>query len=387
MDTPMEPGHRLLCACARSAHRPPDRGLVHALLREEIDWARLLPLAARHRMLPFLFRHLRGESLPAHVASRLLEAYESNTARNLAMIAACVRLVRGFDAAGIRTIAFKGPVTAYALYGDLGLRGFTDLDLIVAPHDVPQARQVLDRLGLSPEVRLGPAQEQALLHYRHELTFSTEDGSFHLDLHWRLLVPHLRMTQDEGGVWDRSVTVDLAGARVRTLGPGDSLAYACVRAAVDSWATLYRIVDIAEAAAAAGGEVGEALGRATQVGRRGLMLVGLLLASELLQAPLDPSIVEEARSLPRVVAAACEGRAAMFAPEAPSRSLLSRDRLLRTVIEGPKARLECLLFLPFSPGPSDVGLLNLPRPLWGAYRLVRLVRALALWVRGRGTIG
>lgn len=375
---------RLLCACARGRQSRPRFDEPNSLLREGIDWQHTLALGRRHRMLPFLHRHLRdvGEAgATPETREQLRLAYERNAAWNLAMTAALVRLLKALGAERIRPVAFKGPVTSFALYGDLGLRGFTDVDVLIDGHDFHRAHVALRTLGLSPEMRLSARQARALVRYRNELTFSSEDQSFHVDLHWRILVHHLRMLPDDAGVWERAGVVDLAGVSVHTLGATDLLSYFCARAAVDSWATLYRICDIAEAVRVAG-EAGlaDALDRASRVGKRRMMLVGLLMAHELLRARVPDEIVREARKIGAVVRTAAKAEREMFDLDARERGLLRRDLSLLRLLDSPRERLAFAMFLPLSPGPHDIKVVDLPEGLWWAYRLIRVVRAGAKWM-------
>jgi len=56
------PGSRrevmLLLRCARIRMAPADAVWLRALLLAPLDWASLLRLASRHRLLPLLYRHL-----------------------------------------------------------------------------------------------------------------------------------------------------------------------------------------------------------------------------------------------------------------------------------------------------------------------------------------
>jgi hypothetical protein len=44
---------------------------------------------------------------------------------------------------GIQTVPFKGPALAVQAYGDLSLRQYDDLDLLIHEADVPRAYQLL----------------------------------------------------------------------------------------------------------------------------------------------------------------------------------------------------------------------------------------------------
>jgi hypothetical protein len=71
----------------------------------------------------------------------------ARVARTLMLDAAAVECVSALRTEGIRAILLKGPVTARWLYPDAGVRGYMDVDLLVARADFRRALRVLGRLG------------------------------------------------------------------------------------------------------------------------------------------------------------------------------------------------------------------------------------------------
>ena len=56
-------------------------------------------------------------------------------------------LLRNFKAAGIPAIPYKGPALAATAYGNVGLRVFGDLDILIQKEDVPRAADMMTALG------------------------------------------------------------------------------------------------------------------------------------------------------------------------------------------------------------------------------------------------
>jgi len=61
--------------------------------------------------------------------------------------AAAVEAFDAFDAAGVDALLLKGPALARALYAPTEHRGYTDVDVVVAPRDFESTRQILRALG------------------------------------------------------------------------------------------------------------------------------------------------------------------------------------------------------------------------------------------------
>jgi len=128
--------------------------------------------------------------------------------RNLLLAVALVQIVKSFVTEGITAVAFKGPVLALDLYGDVALRPCLDLDLLVPPADVERSERLLTSAGYSP----GPlgGRSRRWRQRQGQRAFYRPDGA-QVDLHWRLLLRRHRtvVRRYEALDWDRM----LYGAR------------------------------------------------------------------------------------------------------------------------------------------------------------------------------
>jgi hypothetical protein len=378
----MRPEIELMLKCARNWPDEAADARIVELLSEQIDWAFLLRIADRHRMKPFLYWNLKEkhfEHLPATVREKLEQRFMANARANLLAMGRMIRLLAEFEEAGIPVIAFKGPLSTYHLYGTPGLREFLDLDLLVAPDDVVRTNELLISSGLRPSVLLSARQLSALVRFRNEFSFIRK--GLHVDLHWKLLYQCYDLEVDHCELWDRSVKTEIEGRAVRTLGPSDFFFYLGMRAAIDCWSSIYRIIDLATAVRTMSPqEFSVALDGASRVGKLRALNVGLLVAKELVGLNLEAPPLNEQRY----------GKAAQNLVYQTMNRLSAnpeyRPGIVMNKFVGIRA-LErfrdkvCLLgWLAFSPGPGDVRFLVLPKQLAFIYRAVRLIRSAAKWV-------
>src|SRR5262245_24893314 len=138
---------QLLLNCARSR---PDLGSVRRLVKKKLDWEILLKLAAQHCVRPILFKSLKTacwHSVPQEIQRQLTFFNRVNVQKNLLFTRELLRLIDLFNENSIRIAAFKGPVLTYAMYDDLSLREFSDLDIIVQETDLSKAEDILIARG------------------------------------------------------------------------------------------------------------------------------------------------------------------------------------------------------------------------------------------------
>ena len=113
----------------------------------------------------------------------------------------------------VSAISYKGPALAASAYGDLSLRQFVDLDLIVRKRDVLRVKELLVTRGWQPEFELNEAQEAAFLDHYYDYGFSNERGGL-VEIHWELTEGYFNVPIDAERLWERLVPITIAGRRV-----------------------------------------------------------------------------------------------------------------------------------------------------------------------------
>jgi hypothetical protein len=301
----------LLLCCTRLKLDKATRDRAQSLFQQNLDWDYLLQLALRQRVMPLLYRQLNQnfiDYVPADFMERLRDYFYLNAARNHLFTEELCELLRLFETNGIRAVAYKGPALAAAVYGDVALRQFSDLDIMIRKEDVMKARALLRLHAYSAEHELTRAQEAALVKIECEQMFFREQGHIYLDLHWEFTPRYFPLKLDAKSIWQRLATTSLGKTQALTFSTEDSLLILCVNAGKEFWPGLSGLCDVAAFVSAAPHLDWETLTReATRANARRMLFVSLLLAHELLAAPIPERIAQslaadrEARSLALMV--------------------------------------------------------------------------------------
>jgi hypothetical protein len=151
-----------------------------------------------------------------------------------------VEVIDAFSTAGITPLALKGSVLAARLYPANPLvRVSSDVDVLVAPEELPLAETALRELALRRVI--DPALEDVFEEHHH-LSFGGPRG---------LVEVHFRLTQAfGGGVFDdaairaRSIPYQFEGRTVRILSPEDEFIYLATHAANHGFLRLAWLVDL-----------------------------------------------------------------------------------------------------------------------------------------------
>lgn len=370
-----DPSARLLVAACSVApvELPVDR---------EPDWEWLLAAAERHAVLPLLARRLpelgAGGAVPPHIAARLRARYDENALRNLAFTGTLAELLGRLAGAGVEAMPIKGPALAISAYGDLALRQFGDLDIVVRPADFGRARSLLGEWGYRAPPELTDAGERTLRSSDHHLPLAHDESKLRVELHWSLDNGRPGRILDGDWVWANARTVSLLGREVPALSWSALLVYLCVHGAKHGWTNLGWIRDVAGVLAAApAGELAGAARLATAADARRRLALGVALARSLLAAPARDDLRPEGGA--EVARLEGEVRAGMFDEAGAGRlqALAFQCRTFDTL----RDRAGLCWHVLAAPHAADVDAVKLPAWLRGLYFLARPARLAAKYGR------
>ena len=367
----------LLCACAAS--KPPAESAARtANWSADVDWNELLRLAEHHGALPLLARNLLPYSsrFSPEAEQSLRSAFDANLRRNLWFASELVRIVEHFERRNLFVVPYKGPVLAESVYGDLALRSFGDLDLLVAPADLEGAKDALGDLGYRPSEENNAATQRLERSFGYELAFDSSNGKHLVELQWALLPHFYGVSLRVEDLLARAGRATVGGRDVPSLAPEDLLLVLCLHAAKHLWMRLMWITDIAETMRSQTIDYAVVLSRARALGIVRILGVSVWLTGHLLGAQLPKAAEEIVGSDPQIEILGREfaerlARAAYYDFES-----FAYFRLILRLRERRRDQLRYFWRLIWTPGAGDVAAIRLPEPLFPAYRMVRVLRLL-----------
>jgi hypothetical protein len=234
-----------------------------------------------------------GGQAPPFLLDFFSQQLRGSAQRGLYLTQELLRLVRLCQAAGIPVVPLKGPLLGQLAYGDIALRPFDDLDLLIQPHDFPRARQLLLAQGYQAQSPLTPAQLGGYVRKYHDYKLMRPDGRVRLELQWGITERAFHAPLNFDHLWPRLQPAKLAGQVVAQLGLADLLLVLCIHGAKHLWQRLIWVCDIAELLRQRLDlDWDELVRRAMQVGVRRMFYLGVRLAHDLLDAPLPPEVVK-----------------------------------------------------------------------------------------------
>jgi len=368
----------LICAVRRSLGVAAEAS--PSLPGVEVDWANLLRLAEKHCVVPLLYKQLERIGIgpiPADVRAKLHAANQENTHTNLFLTGELIKLIDRLDASGIPAIPLKGPTLAVRAYGDVGLRQFSDLDVLVRQSDVGRIQALLSEIGFTAHQRLSSAQDAALQRFDCSCNFISKHGVA-LDVHWGLVDRHHGFAIETERFFERLELVTVNGRELHTLATEHLLLFLCLHGFTHFWERLSWICDVA-ALVMNGNEIDwQLLLRvARENGVLRILLLGVWLAHDVCAAPLPEEVLTAALKDPVVAQVGQQVEQQLFAEGEIPTGIISEARLLIRLRERKRDQLKSALSLLWAPRRYDRMFVSVPKSLSFLYYFIRPARLAA----------
>jgi len=201
----------------------------------EGEWSSLLDFLQAHWIIPFVYRKIGSlppECCPPEtITDEMRQVFLYSCVRSFHMEKQLQEIIEKFRDQGVRVLVLRGPALAFSLYPDPAMRPSGDLDLLVLPEQVVQARHILESLGYKClakrfEVARDFFREECFIHQNNP------GNKFPVDLHWVHweLHPFFKGSEnvDIEDLFQRAWKVETPTLAFETLHPVDYLIHSAI---------------------------------------------------------------------------------------------------------------------------------------------------------------
>ncbi len=292
---PWSPEAELLVWCARTHLTEELRARICERIQEPLHWGRLLDLATSHGVLPLFYRNISTVCpalVPGDVLTKLRQKTQACALLSRSLAQELGNLCDAFAARNVPVVPIKGATLALSAYGDVTLRDFSDLDLLIPESAVGAAQAVL--LGQGYE-RKDPSDDPAEVEHEEGPyhVFIKKRSLFRVDLQWVMAHQHFSFHLDRPEFWAHRTTMMLGTSTVHTLAPEELLILLCVHGSKHAWEQLKWVCDVAELLRSHPNlDWTRVFSQAKAWRCLRFMYIGLALAHRVLDAPIPETVRE-----------------------------------------------------------------------------------------------
>jgi Uncharacterised nucleotidyltransferase len=380
-ENPSCPEKQLLVCCARTRITPDIANAIRKILAGPVDWDYLLWEAEENSITPLLERHLSAiapGAAPPAAQEQLKKTCRANTVRCLYLTAELINILRLFQAQNIPIIPYKGPVLAAQAYGDVALREFEDLDIILRQRDIPKAHEIIVSLGYKPKFDwiLSPGAAASLV--PGEYNYRDEARRAMVELHTEITLRHFPTKPDLNAFIRNLAPVKLSDRDVLTFTAEDLLPMLCIHGSKDFWERLSWIADVNELVQSHPAlDWDRVLQFARPLQATRMLNLGLALASSVLGAALPAELSARVQADRIAGEVAAEVRARLLARPFRTLDAAGRFHFRRRMLVEKLAGWRYAMRLAVVPSEDDWQMVRLPgalAPLYIALRPLRLLQ-------------
>ncbi len=250
----LKPEEKLVLLSAHVQQNDTTLSELDRCLCQITNWDYACKLLIDRAAAPLLISHLstleHASQIPGEVLYRLKQAAQKVLARSMVLSHSFVQIMTRFNQEGIPVIALKGIYLSEWLYGTMGLRQFSDLDLLVHPDACEKALDILESMGFQSEkLQLNTffAKQSPFVHYPQMIKKGVS-----VEIHRHIHAAHEVYAVDLERMWQESIPIQLYGVDVRVFSPEDQLLHCCLhldkhlQSGIFQFTCLYDLVNLIE---------------------------------------------------------------------------------------------------------------------------------------------
>ena len=242
---------QFLIACCQTKCSYKDTTFIqNYILEKDAQYLQnLISLSIQHGILPLVYKTIKELSLEddsiisSEFLTELKAHYMGISQQNMLMSAELIRIMKLLEENNIEALAFKGPALAQMAYGDITLRQYVDIDILVDENDAFQAGKLMSENGHIAILPLNIMRNKTCLHAAKDFSLMSK-GGVHTELHWRLFEKKFNISIMSCAKEKKCQAVSINGKTVRTLQNELLLVYLCLHGAKHAFERIEWICDI-----------------------------------------------------------------------------------------------------------------------------------------------
>jgi len=235
-----KPEDRLILSGIKINPTAGDLEKINSLIPQIRNWNYLVKNVIDRGIAPLLYKKLplltNSSLIPEPVRIKLQQAYYITFNRSSILHEHFRKIAEQFTQQNIPVIALKGIYLSEWLYHDIGLRQFSDIDLLVKDEDASTCLAILEAMGYrhsgNPRIEISEFIDAQLKLYEKTVEFAHYEpeilNGVSVEIHIKLFTESEGYDLNLDEIWKNAIPTVLNGIPVFTLGTYDLLIYLCL---------------------------------------------------------------------------------------------------------------------------------------------------------------
>ena len=288
---------RFLIACCQAEPKECDIEFINKQL-QNINQKNIIQIASKHGVLPLLYKSIQNlpstlYSLPSLI-TELKAHYQSITKKNILMSAELIAIMKLLKENGIEALGFKGPLLSKIAYGDITLRQYGDIDILIRKKNRSKMMDLLLEKDYIPEINLKEETKDTFFNSVNVVGLYKKSTRVLIEIHWELLSKNYAIDWDEESLWSSQTGTTINQINIPMLSIEQHLLYLCSHGSKHLFERLEWICDIDRIIMSNKNINWELILReAEKLGIKRMLYLGLSLSKEFFNTGLTEKIEKE----------------------------------------------------------------------------------------------
>ena len=197
-----------------------------------------------HGVFPLVYNILKiyDSLIPNEKLSYMKKINMDIVKENMLMTSELIKVMKLFKENDIEAIAFKGPTLSQNAYGNISLRQYCDLDILLKKEDVYKVYDLLKN-KYERSLKLTSSQEKTWFKYAHDLGLTNEKG-IHIECHWSMFDSDHPINLGNIDFFEDRTITNINNNNINTISNEKFLIYLCVHGAKHLFERIEWVCDI-----------------------------------------------------------------------------------------------------------------------------------------------
>ena len=385
------PKLQFLIACAKVNPSQKDINSIRSSMQDlqfgDENWQDLSALAHRHGIFPLFYLALKANTpvvktkfISPEVMAEFKIQNMTIVRRNMLMTGELLKIINLLKENGIEALAFKGPTLAQMAYGDITLREYGDLDILVKKEDIYRIDVLLKDRGYKRVLDITPVQEEVYMQNAHDLGLYHPQKRIHFEMHWALMNEDYPLQIDLEDIWKHPESVKINQQDIPTFPTSLLLFYLCIHGSKHLWERIEWVKDIDLLICAEEIDWKMIVKEAKKRKFEKMVYLGFFLARHIFDTPLPKHITDRMSEM-KVLKVLSDF--VLQSWQTPPNAFGRTAAMLR-LFPSAKEQLIYLNNILIKPSFNEYWAIDLPKALYWGYYFVRPYMLMNKYLSGRG---
>lgn len=202
--------------------------------------------AYSHGVFPLVYLTLKKykDKISENILSSIKYIYMDIVKHNMLLTSELINIMELLEENNIKAIAFKGPTLAQFAYGDITLRQYVDLDILIEKENLEKSYELFLTKSYLSEIDKEFTKNNLFIEKNSDIQFIENKKNILFELHWKLFRNKFSNTQNNINIYEEIQSMNLNGNNVNIFKNELLLVYLCMHGSKHRWERIEWITDI-----------------------------------------------------------------------------------------------------------------------------------------------